>query len=144
MKDKYGTPYNLELNEIVNEVGAIINAGADTTSIAITQVMFNLIRHPEHLQTLRTEVDSALGTSREHIVTPYAAVKDLPFLRACLDESLRLMPPTPHGLPRRTPAEGTNIMGQWIPGETSVSMTAYAAHHDPSIFPAPTEFQPQR
>ena len=35
-------------------------------------------------------------------------------------------------------------MGQWIPGETSVSMTAYAAHHDPSIFPAPTEFQPQR
>ena len=124
------------------QVGAIINAGADTTSIAITNVLDNLIRHPEHLKTLRDELDAALDP--EDAVAPYSSTKDLPSLRACLDESLRMIPPTPHGLPRRTPAEGTNIMGEWIAGNTTVSMTAEAAHHDPSVFSAPHEFQPER
>ena len=37
MNDKYGVAYDLEADEIINEVGAIINDGANTTSIAVTQ-----------------------------------------------------------------------------------------------------------
>ncbi|KAJ5115852.1 hypothetical protein N7456_000200 [Penicillium angulare] len=141
MDSKSGAPYNLELGEIIGDVGAFIDAGADTTAIALTQVLELLIRHPNHLDTLRQEVDSVL---EGETVAPFEKVRHLPFLRSCLDEAMRIIPPTSAGLPRRTPAEGAMILGEWIPGDTSVSMPAYTAHHDPSVFLNPEEFQPHR
>lgn len=142
MYDKAGAPYSLEWGEIVGEVGAIIDAGADTTAIALTQVLDLLIRHPQHLATLREEVDTVLDP--DDVVAPYDSIKNLPFLRACLDEAMRFIPPTSAGLPRRTPPEGAEILGEWIPGNTSVSMPIYTAHHDAMVFPDPEVFQPQR
>lgn len=136
MEDKNGNSNNLEWGEVVAEVGAIINAGADTTSIALTNALELLLR------TLREEVDSVID--EDEIIAPYDKVKSLPFLRACLDEGLRISPPTSAGLPRRTPPEGAEILGQWIPGDTSVWMTIYAAHRDPDIFPEPEEYRPER
>jgi cytochrome P450 len=142
MEDKTGAPNNLEWGEIVSEASIIINAGADTTAIALTQLLEPLLRHPEHLDILQQELDSVLDG--DEVVAPYDKVKDLPFLQACLNEGLRLIPPTSAGLPRRTPPEGARILDQWIPGDTSVSMTIYATHRDPSIVPNPEEFQPNR
>lgn len=142
MTDKSGNPNNLEWGEIVAEIGIIINAGADTTAIALSNLMELLIRHPNHLQRLRAEVDEALD--EDEIIAPYDKVKDLPYLRACIDEGLRLIPPTSAGLARRTPLEGAQVLGEWIPGDTSVSMTIYSAHRDPKVFPDPETFQPQR
>lgn len=59
----------------------------------------------------------------------------LPYLRTCLDESLRIFPPTSHGLSRATPLEGTNILGGWVAGNTTVSMSAHVPHRDESVFP---------
>jgi cytochrome P450 len=142
MTSKNGQPNNLEWGEIVAEISIIINAGADTTAIALSHIMDLLLRHPKHLQTLREEVDNVLDD--DEVVAPYDKVKDLPFLRACLDEGLRLIPPTSAGLARRTPTEGARILDEWIPGDTSVSMTIYAAHRDPKVFPEPEQFQPNR
>jgi len=37
------------------------------------------------------------------------------------------------------------VYKQWIiPSETPVSMANYDIHHDPSIFPDPLEFRPER
>ncbi|KAL4963647.1 cytochrome P450 [Aspergillus stella-maris] len=140
--DKQGHPNNLEWGEIIAEVGAIINAGSDTTAIALTQVLEFLLVNPPCLVKLREELDPVLD--EEDIVAPYDKVKDLPYLRACIDESLRIQPPTSAGLPRRTPPEGAQIMGEWIPGDTSISMTIYATHRDPHIFPDPESFKPER
>ncbi|KAL1853362.1 hypothetical protein Plec18170_005359 [Paecilomyces lecythidis] len=142
MEDKNGNPNYLEWGEIIAEVGAIIDAGSETTAIALTQVLDLLIRHPQYLETLRKEVDSVLDD--DEVVAPYDKVKALPFLKACLDEALRLIPPTSAGLPRRTPPEGAYILGEWIPGDTSVSMTIYSAHRDPNVFPDPEEYNPHR
>lgn len=142
MDDKASQPHNLEWGEIVGEIGAIIDAGADTTAIALTQLIHLLIRHPVHLETLRQEVAGVMA--EDEVIAPYDTVRHLPFLRACLDEAMRIIPPTSAGLPRRTPPEGAMILGEWIPGDTSVSMTIYGAHHDPNIFPNPEEFQPHR
>lgn len=142
MDDKQGQPYNSEWGEIVGEIGAIIDAGADTTAIALSGVMELLIQHPQHLATLRQEVDNAF--EEDEMVASYDKVKSLPFLRACLDEAMRFMPPTSAGLPRRTPPEGARILGHWIPGNTSVSMPIYTAHHDESVFHNAEEFNPHR
>ncbi|KAM5347344.1 hypothetical protein ACJ41O_010349 [Fusarium nematophilum] len=142
MEDETGSPNNLEWGEIVSEIGAIINAGSDATAIALTQTLELLIKHPQHMDRLRKEIDSVLET--DEVIAPYDKVKDLPFLRACIDESLRLIPPTSAGLPRRTPAEGAQILDEWIPRDTSVNMTIYATHRDPEVFPDPETYNPVR
>ncbi|RMJ24378.1 Cytochrome p450 [Aspergillus sp. HF37] len=142
MEDKNGRPNNLELGEIVAEVNIMMNAGTVTTAISIANAMYQLIKNPACMDRLRKEVDAVLDPD-EH-VAPYDKVKHLPYLRACLDESLRLFPPTSHGLPREVPPEGMNIMGDWVPGGTSVSMSALVAHRDEKVFPEADKFIPDR
>jgi cytochrome P450 len=119
-----------------------VNAGSDTTAIAMNNALYQLIRNPSCLAKLRAEVDTVL--SPNEIVALYDKVRHLPYLRACLDESLRIVPPTTFGLPRRTPASGAPIMGEFIPGDTSVSMSAYIAHRDERAFPDAESYIPER
>ncbi|OCK75377.1 cytochrome P450 [Lepidopterella palustris CBS 459.81] len=142
MEDKNGSPNNLEWGEIVAEVSIMMNAGSDTTAIAMNNVMFWLLKNPTCLARLRAEVDSVLEP--DEVVAPYDKVKHLPYLRACLDESMRITPPTTFGLPRRTPPQGTSISGDFVPGSTSVSISAYVAHRDESVFPNAEKYIPER
>lgn len=146
MEDKNGHPNNLEWGEIVAEVSIMMNAGSATTAIAMANVMHQLIKHPEIKKKLVHEIDSVLQDDEEEGdgVVSYDRVKHLPYLRACLDESLRLFPPTPHGLPRQTPAEGTNILGNYIAGGVTVAISAFVAHRQESVFPQADQYIPER
>lgn len=142
MEDKNASPHLLEWGEIVAEINIMMNAGSVTTAIAITNALYQLLKNPEAMAQLRQEVDAALEP--EERIAPYDKVKHLPYLRACLDESLRLFPPTPHGLPRKTPAEGMTIMGEYVPGNTTVSVSALVAHRDETVFTNAEAFIPER
>lgn len=142
MEDKNGRPNNLEWGNVVSEVNIMMNAGSVTTAVAITNVMYQLLKNPHCLAKLREEVDAVMDP--DEVIASYDKVKHLPYLRACLDESMRIFPPTSHGLPRETPPEGINILGQWVPGHTSVSMSAYVAHHDELAFPSSDQYLPER
>ncbi|KAI9370424.1 cytochrome P450 [Aspergillus egyptiacus] len=145
MDDKSGKPHGLEWGEVCAEINIMMNAGSVTTAIAITNVLYQLLKNPECLGKLREEIDSVFDDDDENsIVAPYDKVKHLPYLRACLDESLRIFPPTSHGLPRQTPPEGAEILGHWVPGNTSVSMSAFVAHRDESVFPKADKYKPER
>lgn len=142
MQDKNGSPHNLDLGEILAEISIMMNAGSTTTAIALANVLYQLLVNPTCLQALRHELDTVLDD--DDVVVPYEKVKYLPYLRACLDESLRLFPPTSHGLPRVTPPEGANILGDYIPGGVTVSVSAFVVHRNPEIFPEPEQYRPER
>lgn len=90
---------------------------------------------------LREEVAEVTS---EETIAPYAKVKNLPYLKACLDESLRLSPPVSRGPERRTPPGGMQIAGESIPGGVAVSVPTYVVHRNPNIFPDPDEYRPER
>ncbi|KAI3572780.1 cytochrome P450 [Fusarium oxysporum f. sp. albedinis] len=142
MEDKNGNSHELEWGEIVAEINIMMNAGSVTTAIALANILYQLILNPRVMELLRHELDSVLEP--DEVVAPYEKVKHLPYLRACLDESLRLWPPTPQNLGRQTPPEGLTIMGQYIPGNTSVGVSALVAHRDESIYPESEKFIPER
>ena len=119
-----------------------MNAGSVSTAVAINNTMLMLAKHPDVLSKLREEIDTV--ADEDEVSISYDKVKGLPYLRACLDESMRILPPTPFGLPRKTPPEGCEVFGQWVPGNTSVSMSSYVAHRDESVFPDPEVFRPER
>jgi cytochrome P450 len=132
MEDKNGAPQNLEWGEIVAEINIMMNAGHDTTAISLRNVLFFLLKNPKYMAKLREELDEVLN--EDEVVASYGKVNHLPYLRACIDESLRMLPPVIFGLPRRTPLEGALILDDFIAGDISVSMSAYVVHHQESIF----------
>lgn len=140
--DRNGRSLNLPLGEITAECSIMLNAGSETTAVAMTNVIYLLLKNPVCMQKLRKELEDALGEADG--VPTHDEIKLLPYLRACLDESLRMYPPTALGLPRDTPSEGATIMGEWIPGNTTVSIAAYTAHRDPSVWKDADVYQPER
>jgi cytochrome P450 len=144
MEDKNGNPNNLEWGEIVAEVSIMMNAGSATTAIALTNVLYQLIKNPPIMKAVVEELDAALEDDDSDGPVAYDRVKHLPYLRACLDESLRLFPPTPHGLPRETPPEGLSILDDYIPGGVSVNMSALVAHRQEATYPQAEKYIPER
>jgi cytochrome P450 len=142
MEDKNGNPNGMEWGEIVAEISIMMNAGSDTTAIAMNNAMYLLLSNPSCLSKLRTELDAVIESNE--VVVAYDKVRHLPYLRACLDEALRLLPPSTFGLPRRTPSEGAPILGDFVPGDTSVSISAWVAHRDEKVFPEPEKYRPER
>lgn len=119
-----------------------MDAGSDTTAIALANVMYFLLKNPSAFVRLRKELDESLPAGT--VIPAYSSVMQLSYLRACLDESLRIIPPVSFGLSRITPPEGMNIDGHWIPGGTTVGVPAYTLHRDASIFPDPEAYRPER
>lgn len=139
---KNGQSLNLEWGEIAAETAVILDAGSATTAIALNSVIYWLLRRPSCLVRLREEVDDALEAA--DVIAPYEKVKSLPYLRACLNESLRITPPFSYNLPRRTPSDGAYILSEFVPGDTTVSMSSYVAHRDKEAFPEAEKYIPER
>lgn len=142
MHDQKNAPNNLEWGEILAEVTIMLNAGSTTTGIAMANVMYQLLKHPNCMEKLRQEIDETLDADEE--IAPYEKVRYLPYLRACLDESLRIFPPISHGMTRQTPNEGSEIAGEYIAGGTTVMVSSFIAHRDPKVFPDPEKYIPER
>ena len=64
--------------------------------------------------------------------------------REVIEETLRLYPAVPSGLPRVVPPEGATFRGVWLPGGTTVLTQAYSLHRDPVAFPDAETFDPSR
>ena len=74
-----------------------------------------LLDEPECLQHLSREIRDRFEDYHE--ITP-SALASLPFLHACLEESLRLLPSNNTGLPRLSP--GAMIDGHYVPKGVSL------------------------
>ncbi|OQD74411.1 hypothetical protein PENDEC_c011G04881 [Penicillium decumbens] len=126
LQDRNEKDVGLSMFELEKEAGVLINAGSDTTATAMTHCLYYLIRNPPVLKKLREEVDAVLGG--QDTAARYEQVKDLKYQRACIDEALRLRPPTSLGLPRITPPEGATIAG----------------YHITELFSDPETYRPER
>jgi cytochrome P450 len=141
-EDKHGQANFYPIGELVAECSIMMNAGSDTTASALTNVLYWLLKNPSCYTKLREELDAVLEPDDKF--APYDRVRYLPYLRACLDESMRLTPPNTMSVPRMTPAEGMNIIGHWIPGNTTVHCPTYSMHRNEQAFPEPEAYRPER
>ena len=138
-----------QFRSLVADTMMMMNAGSDTTASALTSTTWYLMRHPEALARLRKELSDCTGKintsglSPEDSMFPYDLVKDLPFLRACIDESLRLRSPLAYQLPRLV-SRPTIIAGHSILPGTVVAVAPYSIHRHASLFRDPNEYRPER
>jgi cytochrome P450 len=125
------------------ESSLLIAAGADTTSLTLAAAFFYLVHNPPVMHILVEEILSAFPAEAADTMTPCKLIT-LPYLRAVIDETLRLAPPVPSLLSREVTTGGITINGDFIPEGTIVGVPAYAIHHNPEYFPEPDKFIPER
>lgn len=118
---------------------AILFAGGDSTAVMLATTLFHLTQNKEARTRLLHDIRAAPPTADD------SRKPDVPFLRACVKEGLRLGMANPTRLTRVVP-RGTNLTidGVSIPAGAVVGCAAYVLHHDPAIFPDPFLFRPER
>ncbi len=141
-RDDDGRPIPSE--ELGSEAAGFILAGSHTTSSSLTWIVWRLLRHPQVLEKLVAELDEALAGSPRDIVPKHALVEKLPYLECIIKEGLRIDTAVPGSTPRYVPPEGCEINNVRLPPRTIVSAQAYSCHRDPSVYPKPDEFIPER
>ncbi|KAI0398145.1 cytochrome p450 monooxygenase [Xylariaceae sp. FL0594] len=130
---------SVEQIEINAQVLAV--AGSETTATLLSGALFLLGKHPEVLRKLVHEVRTSFKSQDE---IDLVSVNSLEYMLACINETFRLYPPTPLGLPRVVPKGGCKIAGHWIPQDTSVSVWQLAANYSSRNFAKPEEYHPER
>ncbi|KAJ5789848.1 benzoate 4-monooxygenase cytochrome P450 [Penicillium psychrosexuale] len=86
------TGKTLRIDELGGEVATLIVAGSDTTATTLAATLFYISREPSVYERVTREVRSCFASAEEiHAGTQLNSCR---YLRACIDEALRLSPPT--------------------------------------------------
>lgn len=128
--------------ELWGESNLLIIAGSDTTSTALASAFFYLVHNPQKLAILVREIRSTFQDIEDIQSSP--TLNSCVYLRAVIDEAMRLSPPVGGILPREVLPGGIDIDGLHIPAGIVVGTPHYAIHHNSEYFPAPFEFIPER
>ncbi|KAH9211037.1 cytochrome P450 [Leptodontidium sp. 2 PMI_412] len=136
------TGEGLPIPELLAESVTLIVAGSDTTASAFAAIFFYLSRNPEALTKLNEEVRSTFQDVSDIHAGPN--IRSCTYLRACVDEAMRLSPPVSTPLWREVLVGGAEIDGEVIGQGATVGTGLYALQHNPAYFPRPSRYLPER
>ncbi|KAI8962810.1 cytochrome P450 [Daldinia sp. FL1419] len=136
------TGQGFAMSELWGESNLLIIAGSDTTSTAMAATLFYLVRNQVALQKASQEVRSKFKDVEEICQGP--ALNSCTYLRACIDEAMRMSPSVGGILPREVLKGGIKIDGEYIPEGIVVGTPHYTIHHNPAYYPRPFSYVPER
>lgn len=99
-----------EMRHLEQVAGQLLIAGFEAPKMWLYMMITQLLKNPSTQQVLSKEIRDAFTSYKD--ITADAAAR-LPFLTACLQESLRLMPNVLTGMPVVSP--GATVDGTFIP-----------------------------
>jgi cytochrome P450 len=114
--------------ELRDELMTLLVAGHETTASQLAFAFERLVRTPEALARLTDAVGGADGDA---------------YVTATVQEALRRRPVLPNAAPRLV-MEEIEVGGWRYPAGVCLVANAYLVHHDPSIYPDPYAFRPER
>ncbi|GAW25553.1 putative benzoate 4-monooxygenase cytochrome P450 protein [Rosellinia necatrix] len=142
-----GSKNGIMTTELWSEALFFFPAGGDTTTTTISALFFYLAHYrdvydklaAEIRQTFKSEVDIKGGSQ----------LSSCRYLRACIDEALRISPPVSGTLWRELYSDELKkgpflVDGHVIPLGTQVGVSIYALHHNEQYFDDPFVFHPDR
>ncbi|PSN70302.1 cytochrome P450, partial [Corynespora cassiicola Philippines] len=143
------TGETMRLRDIWSEAAFFMPAGGDTTATALAACFFYLSRFLDKYSKLAHEIRSTFSYAASIRAGPTLA--SCTYLRAVIDETLRITPPIVTTLWREYPSSSASeslepliIDGHSIPPDTHVAVNIYGLHHNPNYFPRLSCFLPSR
>ena len=110
--------------ELFSEANLLVVAGSDTTSVSLSGFFFYLVRNPHVHARLVNEIRSSFDSVDEIASGP--KLSSCKYLRACVDESMRMAPAGPAELSRTILSGGLTIDGEFLPAGVTVGTSLWS------------------
>jgi len=123
---------------VLSESMQLLVAGHETSSNALSWLLYLLSSRPDCLARLRQEFASVLGEAP----LSYGDVPKFEFATQVIQEALRLYPP--FWMIDRMAVADDRVGDLAIPGGSTVIVFVYGAHHAERSWPDPESFNPER
>jgi len=103
--------------EMERNASTLIVAGSETTATTLSAVIYYALKSPQKYARITEEVRSAFESGDEEVTL--TATVNVPYLQACIEETLRLFPPVPIGAPRQVGSSGGYVEDYYLPAKVS-------------------------
>lgn len=125
--------------------GSFFGAGSDTTASGLAIFIMAMCRFPDVLQKLQREIDSICGGDEGgHLPTfDDLSPESAPFLHATVQETLRWRPVSAGGFQHKL-TQDVEYRGYLLPKGSTVVAPHWSISLDPSEYPEPDQFKPER
>ncbi|KAJ7907101.1 cytochrome P450 [Mycena leptocephala] len=130
-----------------DEMLNILLAGRDTTMSVLTFVVYFLSVYPTVFTRLRAEILERVGCERR---PTYDDIREMKYLRAVINETMRLYPPVPSNLRQNVhattwPSADLSQAPLYIPAGTKISYSVFLMHRRTDLWgPTAEAFDPDR
>ncbi|KAF8838574.1 cytochrome P450 [Paxillus ammoniavirescens] len=137
----------MDIKVLKDEILNILLAGRDTTASTLTSAIYLMALHPDVLCRLREEILEKVGLTRR---PTYNDIREMKYLRAVLNETLRLFPAVPFNVResvKDTTWESPNPGEKpfFVPGATALTYSVLLMHRRTDLWgPDASEFDPDR
>ncbi|KZP06197.1 cytochrome P450 [Athelia psychrophila] len=125
---------------IKNTAAEMYVAGADTSASFLATFLLAMIQYPKVQRRAQAELDSVLGPDR---LPTFGDMPSLPYLSAITKECFRWEVVTPISIPHML-TEDDEYRGWFLPSGTVVIPNSWAIMNDPTVYPDPSVFNPER
>jgi cytochrome P450 len=138
MDARYSDGEGMKDELILSESMQLLVAGHETSSNALSWLLYLLSSRPDCLERVRQEFDSMLGEAP----LGYGDVPKFEFTTQVIQEALRLYPP--FWMIDRMAVADDRVGDLAIPAGSTVIVYVYGAHHAPLHWPNPENFDTER
>ncbi|KAK9063213.1 hypothetical protein SSX86_017083 [Deinandra increscens subsp. villosa] len=128
---------DLQINQLAVE---LFSGGTHSTASTIEWALAELIKNKEAMSAIQKELDNEIGSTT---AIKESHLSQLPYLHACVKETLRLHPPAPLLHPQAI-LEECEIMNYTVPKNSQMIINVWAMGRDPSLWEDPLSFRPER
>lgn len=121
----------------------LLIAGGETNVPATAFTLLHIARHPDVLEKVQQEVDNVLADGP----LTHNAVSQLPYLKRCYDEAMRLSAPATilnRLLTKKWTIPSGPHKGKKLPAGTQILYCMHAVHHKKEYYPKPAAYDPTR
>ncbi|CAH2232877.1 jg288 [Pararge aegeria aegeria] len=125
---------------LISQCVAIFGAGFETTATTLSFLLYEMAKNQDAQTKLIEEVDSYFEKNE---TIEYECVNELPYIAACIDETLRLYPVLGL-LTREVMDDYTFPTGLRLKKGDRIHVPIYHIHRNPDYFPEPEVFRPER
>jgi cytochrome P450 len=130
--------------QVMSEIINLSIAGVDTTTHAMAAAFFylSLPENAAAYERVTKEVRSTFSNIDD--IRLGAELNSCTYMRACIDEAMRLSPPGASAPFRNVLKGGATIEGNYFPEGVDIGVPIYSIHHNPEYYPDPFAFKPER
>ncbi|KAJ2990756.1 hypothetical protein NUW58_g2795 [Xylaria curta] len=129
-------------DDLRSESNLLIIAGSDTTSVSLSGIFFYLTGDQRRCQKLADEISSCFESVEDIVYGP--KILACTYLKACIDEGMRLTPAGVCELPREALPGGILIKGEHYPEGTIVGTATWANSRNDEVYGDACVFRPER